>query len=81
MNTTRLCASLVCAGVVGATALCGDRANAQGADPNAAPNPYRLEENWAQLPAGRKWGMEGHVENCAPLAGGASERVRAAGRW
>jgi streptogramin lyase len=25
-------------------------------DPNAAPNPYRMEENWAKLPAGRKWG-------------------------
>jgi sugar lactone lactonase YvrE len=26
------------------------------ADPNAAPNPYRLDEGWAKLPAGRKWG-------------------------
>ncbi len=25
--------------------------------PNAAPNPYRTEENWAKLPEGRKWGM------------------------
>jgi hypothetical protein len=30
-----------------------------GADdgPNAAPNPYRVEEGWAKLPEGRKWGM------------------------
>ena len=26
------------------------------ADPNAAPNPYRLDEGWAKLPAGRTWG-------------------------
>src|ERR1700751_3381314 len=26
------------------------------ADPNSAPNPYRVDEGWAQLPPGRKWG-------------------------
>ena len=25
--------------------------------PNAAPNPYSVEEGWAKLPEGRKWGM------------------------
>jgi DNA-binding beta-propeller fold protein YncE len=25
-------------------------------DPNAAPNPYRIDEGWAKLPAGREWG-------------------------
>lgn len=25
--------------------------------PNAQPNPYQMEENWAKLPEGRKWGM------------------------
>jgi sugar lactone lactonase YvrE len=34
----------------------GDRGYTQAADPNAAPNPYRMQENWAQLPDGRKWG-------------------------
>jgi DNA-binding beta-propeller fold protein YncE len=34
----------------------GDRGYTQAADPNAAPNPYRTQENWAQLPDGRKWG-------------------------
>src|SRR5262249_8721145 len=34
----------------------GERLYAQGADPNAAPNPYRMQENWAQLPEGRKFG-------------------------
>jgi len=27
-----------------------------GADPNSAPNPYRVDEGWAKLPQGRKWG-------------------------
>jgi hypothetical protein len=34
----------------------GERLYAQGADPNAAPNPYKMQENWAQLPEGRKFG-------------------------
>src|ERR1700747_817378 len=30
---------------------------ARGADdPNSAPNPYRVDEGWAKLPQGRKWG-------------------------
>jgi sugar lactone lactonase YvrE len=28
-----------------------------GADPNAAPNPYQVQEGWAKLPEGRNWGM------------------------
>jgi sugar lactone lactonase YvrE len=34
-----------------------DRGYAQAADPNAAPNPYKMQEGWAQLPAGRKFGQ------------------------
>jgi len=44
---------------VAAGALSGmasERLYAQGADPNAAPNPYKMQENWAQLPEGRKFG-------------------------
>lgn len=26
------------------------------ADPNNAPNPYHVDESWAKLPPGRKWG-------------------------
>ena len=26
-------------------------------DPNAAPNPYHVDEGWAKLPQGRKWGV------------------------
>jgi hypothetical protein len=40
----------------------GETILAQGADPNAAPNPYQMEENWAQAPAGRKWGAAIAVE-------------------
>src|SRR5437667_8684646 len=48
--------------VIGAVALSGERASAQAPDPNSAPNPYRLEENWAKLPDGRKWGSTIAVE-------------------
>jgi DNA-binding beta-propeller fold protein YncE len=34
----------------------GIRLHAQVADPNAAPNPYKMQESWAQLPTGRKFG-------------------------
>src|SRR5205823_3684792 len=34
--------------IVAASAVAADRTFAQATDPNAAPNPYKLEENWAQ---------------------------------
>jgi sugar lactone lactonase YvrE len=34
----------------------GDRGYTQAADPNAAPNPYKMQDNWLQLPEGRKLG-------------------------
>jgi NHL repeat len=37
-------------------AISEDRLYAQGADPNAAPNPYKMQENWARLTDGRKFG-------------------------
>jgi sugar lactone lactonase YvrE len=43
--------------MVAAIAMLGEGILAQGgADPNAAPNPYRVDEGWAKLPQGRKWG-------------------------
>jgi DNA-binding beta-propeller fold protein YncE len=30
---------------------------AQVDDPNSAPNPYRVVNDWAKLPEGRRWGM------------------------
>jgi sugar lactone lactonase YvrE len=44
---------------VAATALmmvAGNRGYSQSTDPNAAPNPYRMLDSWAQLPADRKFG-------------------------
>jgi len=34
----------------------GNRGQAQSADPNAAPNPYKTEDSWAKLTDGRKFG-------------------------
>src|SRR5260370_20940292 len=41
--------------VVAAIAISAGRAKAE--DPNSAPNPYRVVENWAKLPEGRTWGQ------------------------
>src|SRR5260221_12697980 len=41
--------------VVATMAFSGGRAHSE--DPNAAANPYRVEENWAKLPQGRVWGQ------------------------
>ncbi len=38
------------------TMIAGNRSYGQSADPNAAPNPYRMLDSWAQLPADRKLG-------------------------
>src|SRR6266571_4104275 len=43
--------------IFAAIAMQGSGSFAQnGADPNAAPNPYHVDEGWAKLPQGRKWG-------------------------
>jgi streptogramin lyase len=43
--------------VVAAFAMSGNQSFAQGApDPNAAPNPYKLDEGWLKMPEGRKIG-------------------------
>jgi NHL repeat len=34
----------------------GERPQAQGTDPNGAPNPYKMQENWAKPSGGRKFG-------------------------
>src|SRR5499427_9886970 len=38
------------------TMVSGYRGYTQAIDPNAAPNPYSMQENWAQLPADRRFG-------------------------
>ena len=43
--------------LIAAIAVTGERTAAQTpADPNVAPNTYRVDEGWAKLPPGRKWG-------------------------
>jgi hypothetical protein len=38
-------------------AMLGHRLYAQGTDPNAAPDPYKMQDKWVQLPAGRTMGQ------------------------
>src|SRR3981189_3219431 len=44
------------------TLVSGDRGYAQGADPNAAPNPYKMQDGWAQLPSGPTLGAATEVQ-------------------
>jgi DNA-binding beta-propeller fold protein YncE len=47
----------LCFLIVGVMAVTEARVIAQeGADGNSAPNPYRVDEGWAKLTQGRKWG-------------------------
>ncbi len=46
----------LCAALVLALMLLSARGHAQSADPNSAPQLYRLDDGWAKLPEGRKWG-------------------------
>lgn len=50
-----LCVGVVSASVFGAVAM--SVGTVQADDPNSAPNPYHVVENWAQLPQGQVWGM------------------------
>ena len=47
---------MIAAAASALSGMAGERLYAQGADPSAAPNPYKMQENWAQLPEGRKFG-------------------------
>jgi DNA-binding beta-propeller fold protein YncE len=49
-------------GIAVAAAIVGAGGRAQAQDPNSAPNPYKMEENWAKLPEGRKMGAPIGVE-------------------
>lgn len=57
-------AKLVLAGAIAlAIAAPVGRAYAQtSAPPDSLPNPYRMIENWAKLPEGRKWGSSSAVD-------------------
>ena len=56
-------ATVMIAAAAGAlTGMAGERLCAQGADPNVAPNPYKMQESWAQLGEGRKFGAAINVQ-------------------
>jgi len=48
-------AGLIATAIAGALAVSAGRVQAD--DPNSAPNPYHVVDNWAKLPEGRHWGM------------------------
>ncbi len=50
-----LCIGLAGAAIVGAIVVSAGRVQAD--DPNSAPNPYHVVDNWAKLSQGRVWGM------------------------
>jgi len=58
-NQSRVCVAFA-AGAAALLAISG--VFAQSADPNSAPNPYKMEDNWAKLPDGRKMGAPIGVE-------------------
>ncbi len=62
MNTASRVTLMLGAGIFALVALSGERTYAQAGDPNAYPNPYQLQENWAKLPPGRTWGSTIGIE-------------------
>src|SRR6266850_3519478 len=62
MRYARHVAMLLGAAGIAMVAMSSERTYSQGNDPNAYSNPYQLQENWAKLPAGRKWGSTIGIE-------------------
>ena len=62
MRYARHVAMLLGAGGIAMVAMSSERTYSQGNDPNAYSNPYQLQENWAKLPPGRKWGSTIGIE-------------------
>jgi hypothetical protein len=57
MQHLKTTGGLLAAALIAAFALAPTPSFAQVTpDPNSAPNPYRADEGWAKLPAGRTWG-------------------------
>src|ERR1700732_5269243 len=72
--------------IVAGIAISGERGFGQGVqgggDPNAAPNPYRVDEGWAKLPQGRKWGAAIGVDiDRDGKSGGVFDRCGTADDW
>jgi 6-bladed beta-propeller protein len=62
MRYARHVAMLLGAAGIAMVAMSSERTYSQGNDPNAYSNPYQLQENWAKLPPGRKWGSTIGIE-------------------
>ena len=62
MKSAKVTYALGLAMIVGITMFGGWLHAQDKPDPNAAPNPYRMLDNWAQLPEGRQWGAPIGVE-------------------
>src|SRR5215471_5393854 len=62
MRTASCMTLMLGVGMTALVALSGERIFAQANDPNAYPNPYQLQENWAKLPPGRTWGSTIGIE-------------------
>src|SRR5271169_1578546 len=56
-NRAKLTLGVALVGVAAVATLAVTGGRVQADDPNSAPNPYHVIENWAKLPQGRTWGM------------------------
>ena len=54
-STMKCLIGIILVAAIGSTEEKGIIAQGSG-DPNVAPNPYRVDEGWAKLAQGRKWG-------------------------
>ena len=57
MRSASFLVSVAIAGAAIAAILDAAVTHAQVDDPNSAPNPYHVVNDWAKLPEGRQWGM------------------------
>jgi hypothetical protein len=62
MKYLRHVAMLLGAAGIAMVAMSTERTYSQGNNSNAYPNPYQVQENWAKLPPGRKWGSTIGIE-------------------
>ena len=62
MKTASRVTLMLGAGIFALVALSAQPTYAQAANPNAYPDPYQMQEDWAKLPPGRKWGSTIGIE-------------------
>src|SRR5499427_93986 len=56
MRYTRIVKYTVAMALLASSGFAAGPASPAADDPNSAPNLYRVDEGWAKLPPGRKWG-------------------------